>query len=117
MKQVCNDQQRDEILLLRQDVCGTQQRLAKHEKVNPDDVVSKQLVASLQRRFDAVFQSTLVGHGNKVQEVVAPREGATVSIVNPKADEQNAILLDEICSLQLKIDELEHKLDHSIDRK
>ena len=117
VKQNRNYQQRDEMLLLQQEFRDLQQRLAQFENVNPDDLASKRLMSSLQRKFDAVFQSTLVGHGNQVQEVVATREGATISIVNPKADEQNTILLDEICTLQEKIEELEYKLDQACNRK
>ena len=93
-----------------------QKEMDNCQKVNPNDVASKKKVDSLQRKLDAVFQSTVVGHGNQVSDAVATKQGATISIVNPKADEQLAEhglllmqLLEEVSALKCEIESMEEK--------
>ena len=60
------------------------------QKVNLNDVASKKKMDRLESKLDAVFQFTVVGHGNQVSDAVATKQGATISVVNPTADKQLA---------------------------
>ena len=68
------------------------------------DITSKKEVENLQRKLDAVFQSTVDGQGNQVSDAVATKQGATIGIVNPKADEQMSELRLILMQLQEEID-------------
>ena len=81
-----------------------QKEMDKCRNVNLNDVASKKKVDSLQRKLDAVFQSTVVGHGNQVSDAVATKQGATISIVNPTADEQMSELRLMLMQLQEEFD-------------
>ena len=67
-----------------------QKEMDKCRNVNLNDVASKKKMDRLESKFDAVFQSTVVGHGNQVSDAVATKQGATISVVNPTADKQLA---------------------------
>ena len=68
------------------------------------DMTSKKEVESLQRKLDAVFQSTAAGQGNQSSDAVATKQGAIIDIVNPVADEQMSELRLTLMQLQEKLD-------------
>ena len=101
---------------LEEKVMYLQKEMEKCRRVNLNDVASKKKLDSVQRKLDAVFQSTVVGHGNQVSDAVATKQGATISIVNPKADEQLAEhglilmqLLEEFSNLKCEFEMMEVK--------
>ena len=101
---------------LEEKMAYLQKEMDKCRRVNLNDVASKKKLDSVQRKLDAVFQSTVVGHGNQVSDAVATKQGATISIVNPKADEQLAEhglllmqLLEEFSNLKCEFEMMEEK--------
>ena len=87
------------------------------QKVNLNDIASKKKVENLQRKLDAIFESTVVGHGNQVQDVVTTKQGATISIVNPKADEQMAEQRLLLLQLQEEFDSFRAEMESEARKK
>ena len=102
---------------LEEKVLYLQNEIDKCRKVNLNDVASKRKVDSLQRKLDAVFQSTIVGHGNQVQDAVSTKEGATIRIVNPSADERMSELRMFLMQLQDDFDSFRLELDNNKEKQ
>ena len=104
---------RQHALEMRQKVQEMERQLERLCNVDFSDMASAKEAQRIKQTLQAVFQASFVDQGSQVQEAVATREGATISVVNPQAERRldvtDGVVQELLAAMQQEIEELESR--------